>query len=73
MGGTGTYRVGQLVKVAVLPVPADATMGVVALLLFVGAGWWVMRRRRTPLRPDVGAVSTHWITQHRISRPDRSH
>jgi hypothetical protein len=72
VGGTGTYVVGDLVAIAPLPLYSDATAGIVALLLFAGATWWtVRRRRRAASRPDVGAVSMHWISQHRISRPDR--
>ena len=71
VGGTGTYRVGQLVAIAPFPLARDATMAVMALLLCAGATWWIIRRqRRAPRRPDVGAVSTHWIIQHRLSRPD---
>ena len=62
---------GQPVAIAPFALPRDVTMAVMALLLCAGATWWIIRRqRRARLRPDVGAVSTHWIIQHRLSRPD---
>ena len=64
---------GELVTVAQSAVPGQVPMGTLALLLISGAAWWIIRRgRRAPRRPDVGAVSTQWLIQHRIARPDRS-
>jgi hypothetical protein len=73
VGGTGTYGVGQLVTIGQFTISMDIA-AIVALGLVGAAVWWIVRRgRTTPRAPDVGAVSVQWITQHRISRPDRSH
>ena len=72
MGGAGTYGVGQLVTIGQFTRSTDVA-AIVALVLLGGAVWWMVRRgRTTPRVPDVGAVSVQWITQHRLSRPDRS-
>ena len=65
---------GQLLTIAQSASATETTIGILALLVIAAASWWMLRRpRREHQRPDVGAVSTHWLTQHRMSRPDGSH
>jgi hypothetical protein len=60
---------GDLVTIAQLVIRLDV---IGALLLVAGATWWLFRQvRRSPRRPDVGAMSVQWIIQHKFARPDR--
>ena len=47
--------------------------GIVAVIVVAASTWLVRRSRRKQLHPDVGAVSTHWIAQHEMTKRDRAH
>ena len=73
MGEPGTCDVDEQPVTITEYAFSDVGLVVVALLLIVAAASWILRRGgRTSRPPEVGAVSVQWLTQHRISRPDRS-